>query len=76
MRTKNLTIPLGATRAVTLTLWEDLGLVKLNKMNILVGLEIAKGTRLSAMERCDTFMLVAGPIGVTLSKVYLREGGV
>lgn len=73
METKNFTVPFGA-RALTITVWEDLGLCKVNKnYTSLIGWEVSKGYRLSAMERCNTFMLAVGPLAFTFSRVYLRE---
>jgi len=74
MKAKHITIPLSINKAITLTLWEDLSVAKVNKMNVVLGFEVAKGTRLNAMERCDTYLFALGPFGVTYSKVYLRGG--
>ena len=73
MKTRSVTFAIG-TRSLTLTLWEDLGVCKATKsFSVLLGWEVSKNYRLDAMLRCDTAMVVVGPLGVTLSKVYLRE---
>ena len=76
MKTKSITIPLRRSRAVTLSLWKDLSLVKINRMNVLIGCEVSRNIRLNALERLDTTLVAFGPFGVTYSKGYLREEGV
>jgi len=74
MKTKNFTLTLWSSRAITFTLWEDLSVAKMSKMNVILGFERAKNTRLNAMERVDTLMLTIGPVACTYSKGFLRKG--
>jgi len=72
MKTKSTTFAFG-DKALTVTLWEDLGLCKAtSRFTVLLGWEVSKNYRLSAMERCDTVLVAIGPLGITYSKVYLR----
>lgn len=72
MKTKNTTFTLGS-RALTVTLWEDLSLCKATRhFTVVLGWEVSKNYRLTAMDRCDTVMVTVGPLAVTYSKVYMR----
>ena len=71
MKTKSITFGFKS-RALTVTLWEDLALCKVNKMNVLLGCEVAKNVRLNAMERVSTCLVAVGPVGFTYSRGYMR----
>ena len=75
MKTRKFTIPVpyNKSKAITFILWEDLSLAKVNNMYVLIGYEVAKNQRISAMERVDTHLVTVGPVGIIYSKGYLRE---